>query len=143
MCSSLLVRSVLTAALMAALPLAGFALAEEIDQLNMVEPNKNFSRVWRDYPDMDAVFARDGTARSVAQVRHVAKGQSKKQLVQWLGRPVSASQDGGWNFVLKLPLPQGNALVCQYRVYFDEKETVKGTIWRRPQCADLVASKQK
>lgn len=107
-------------------------------EFNMIQPDRDFWRVWRAYPDMDAHFARDGTPRSLAQVRRVARGQTKGQLVRLLGNPVAASADGGWDFNIKLPLPQRNRLVCQYRVYFDSHERVRGTVWRRPQCADLI-----
>ncbi len=110
----------------------------EVTGLNVVAPAESFPRVWRDYPDMDSNYARAGTQRSPAQMRGVALGQSKQQLVGHAGQPVSANQDGSWNFNISLPLPQRNRLICQYRVYFDQDGRVTGTAWRRPQCADIV-----
>lgn len=123
--------------------LASPAFAVETDTLNIVDPGRGFSRVWRAYPDMDEPFVRDGTHLSLNQVRGVAQGQSKGQLVRQVGKPVSKTTQGAWNFNLSLPLPQGNRLVCQYRVYFDDAERVTGTVWRRPQCAGLVTGQIK
>ncbi len=110
----------------------------DVTELNVLAPEKSFPRVWRDYPAMNAEFERPGTLRSAAQVRSVAIGNSKQQLVRAVGQPVSAYPDGSWNFNIALLLPQRNRLICQYRVYFDDEERVVGTIWRRPQCVELV-----
>ena len=135
-------RSVLTGMAAAlALSFAGMAAAE-VDGLNQVDPDRGFARVWRAYTDMDARFVRDGTPRSAAQMRGVAIGQTKAELTGLTGQPVSANRDGSWNFNIKLPLPQRNQLVCQYRVYFDDDERVTGSVWRRPQCADIVTGTQ-
>lgn len=115
----------------------------EVDQLNVVAPEESFPRVWRAYPDMDARFARPGEPRTPAQVRAVQIGSTKVQLVRAVGQPVSAYKDGSWNFDIALPLPQRNRLICQYRVFFDDQDRVAGTIWRRPQCAELVVGQRK
>jgi len=122
--------------------LAGAAFADVVG-LNNVDPDGKFSRVWRIYPDMDATYARDGTPRKIQQIRSIKIGASKQQLVKLAGQPVSASQDGAWNFNLRLKLEQKNQLVCQFKVYFDENQHVSGTLWRRPQCADIVRSQRK
>lgn len=114
----------------------------EVTGLNVVAPEEGFPRVWRDYPDMDETYVRNGTSRTPAQMRRVALGQTKQQLVGAAGQPVSANEDGSWNFNINLPLPQRNELVCQYRVYFDEDGRISGTAWRRPQCADIVTGKR-
>lgn len=115
----------------------------ETTTLNAVGPNKNFPRAYRAYPTMDVTFSRVGTPRSVAQVRQIEIGSSKRQLVNAIGQPVSAYTDGSWNFNVALPLPQRNKLICQYRVYFDDADRVAGTLWRRPQCADIVTGQRK
>lgn len=122
--------------------LAGSVVAAEAAPLNRVEPERGFSRVWRAYPDMDARFARESTPRTLAQIRSIALGNTKQQLVNAAGQPVTANPDGSWNFHVSLPIPQKNRLVCQLRVEFDSAGKVSGTVWRRPQCADLVTGKQ-
>jgi outer membrane protein assembly factor BamE (lipoprotein component of BamABCDE complex) len=87
---------------------------------------------------MDAAYSRTGAVRSVTAVRSIEIGSTKEQVVSNIGQPVFAYRDGSWNFNVALPLPQRNTLICQYRVYFDENELVQGTVWRRPQCADIV-----
>lgn len=114
----------------------------DVTELNVVAPERAFPRVWRAYPTMDARYARTGSQRSVAQVRRIAIGSSKSQLVSAIGNPVSAFRDGSWNFNVSLRLPQRNRLICQYRVYFDDNDRVAGTAWRRPQCADIVAGRR-
>lgn len=125
--------------LSALLPMGGTAMAD-IDVLNLLDPKREFSRVGRAYGDMDARYVRVGTPRSLAQVRSIAIGESKQDLQGAIGRPAFAHSDGSWEFHLALPLTQRDSLICQYRVYFDAGERVKGTVWRRPQCADLISS---
>lgn len=113
----------------------------EVTELNVLGPEKGFPRVSRAYPEMDAEFVRRGTPRTVEQVRRIAIGSSKIQLVRAIGQPVSAYKDGSWNFNVSFRLPQGNRLICQYRVYFDQAEHVAGTVWRRSQCANIAIGK--
>jgi len=131
------------AGLSAALFLSLSSAKADVTELNLVGPERIFPRVWRAYPNMDASFERIGTPRSIAQVRRVEIGYSKQQLVRAVGQPVSAYEDGSWNFNVALPLPQNNRLICQYRVYFDGQSQVVGSIWRRPQCAALVVGASK
>lgn len=126
------------AGLSTALIMAFTPAAAEVSGLNLLGTKADFPRVWRAYPDMDARFERPGTPQTIERVRSLAIGDSKQQLVRAVGQPVSAYEDGSWNFNVALPLPQGNRLICQYRVFFDAEERVSGSIWRRPQCADLV-----
>ena len=39
---------------------------------------------------------------------------------------------------MALDYPQSHTLVCQYRVFFDADGRVEETVWRRPQCADVI-----
>ena len=135
-------RSSLPAALALGLAVAlgGLALpAPALADLNVVDPNRGFPRVGRSYPGLDANYARVGAVRSTAQVRRVRVGSSKTEVARAIGRPVSAYRDGSWNYNLSLDYPQRNRLICQYRVYFDANERVEETVWRRPQCAAVVA----
>ncbi len=113
----------------------------DVTELNVLGPEKGFRRVSRAYPDMDAEFVRRGTPKTVAQVRRIDIGSSKTQVVRAIGQPVSAYKDGSWNFNVSFRLPQGNRLICQYRVYFDQTDHVAGTVWRRPQCANIATGK--
>lgn len=116
-------------------------MAGDVTELNLLGPDRDFPRVSRAYTDMDATFVRNGSNRTVAQVRSIAIGSSKTQLVRAIGQPISAYGDGSWNFNVSFRLPQGNRLICQYRVYFDASEQVAGTVWRRPQCANIATGK--
>lgn len=119
------------------------AMAEDVTTLNGVGPDRDFPRVSRAYDTMNRDFSRTGVPRSVAQVRRIAIGSTKRQLVAAVGQPVSAYGDGSWNFNVALSLPQSHKLICQYRVYFDDADRVQGTLWRRPQCADIITRGRK
>lgn len=128
----------LTGFALSAVLAVGSALADNVNTINGVGPDREFPRVWRDYQGLNKDFARVGTPRTVATIRKIDIGSSKRQLVNAVGQPVSAYSDGSWNFNVALPLPQRNKLICQYRVYFDDADRVAGTLWRRPQCANIV-----
>lgn len=127
----------LIAAVMISLLPVTLAVAD-VTELNLLGPDRDFPRVSRSYTSMNATFSRNSVKKSVAQIRSIAIGNTKNQLVGIIGQPVSAYSDGSWNYNLALPLPQGNRLVCQYRVYFDSDEKVAGTLWRRPQCVNIA-----
>lgn len=124
--------------LLALLPL-GCATTTEVRTLDLVDPRLEFTKVQRDYTDMDERYSRAGMERTLTGVRSVAIGDSKQELQQAIGEPVVTGSDGAWEFHLALPLTERDHLVCQYLVFFDTDEQVKGTAWRRPQCADLTA----
>ena len=107
--------------------------------LNLVDPDRGFGRVARSYPGLDETYARVGTVRSTAAIRRVRLGSSQQDVVRAIGRPRSAYRDGSWNYHISLDYPQRNRLICQYRVYFDAEDRVRETVWRRPQCAAVVA----
>ncbi len=116
------------------------AFADAVTELNVLATDASFPRVSRAYTAMDERFERRSLVRTVDQVNRVEIGITKADLVRAVGQPVSAYGDGSWNFNLAFRLPQGNRIVCQYRVFFDEDEAVAGTIWRRPQCVDIMNS---
>lgn len=115
-----------------------WAMADAVTELNVLATNAAFPRVSRDYTAMDARFERRNFLRTVAQVNQVQLGNTKTELAAAVGQPVSAYGDGSWNFDLAFRLPQGNRIICQYRVFFDDQDRVAGTIWRRPQCTDIM-----
>ncbi len=114
-----------------------------VDRLNMVDPHRHFPHAYRDYPSMDERFARNGTWHSVRDAQRLALGQNKAAVVRAIGHPKWKTKDGNWTYDLHLPLDRNNRLVCQFRVYFDENERVQGTLWRRPQCAELATGQLK
>jgi len=116
--------------------------AAQAGQLNEVNPAVGFSSVSRAYPGMNPRYARTGTPREIAQLRRIAVGQSRSNLQAILGRPALNNDDGSYEFHLSLPLTRRDRLICQYRVFFDGEGRVSRAVWRRPQCADLVAGKR-
>lgn len=120
----------------------GITNVQASDLLNEVNPRAGFSSVSKAYSDMDARYVRQGTPRTVDQVRNVAIGQSRSDLQAKLGRPAIRNNDGSYEFHIALPLTRNDKLVCQYKVFFDGDGKVKRGVWRRPQCADLIAGKR-
>lgn len=55
-----------------------------------------------------------------------------------LGAPAIRSGDDSAEFHLSLRLTSHDRLICQYLVFYDDGGAVERTVWRRPQCADLV-----
>lgn len=109
------------------------------DALNMVDPHRGFAHAYRNYTNMDEDFARSGTRHSIAQIGQIQIGQTRAELTRNIGTPkYRAEDDRSWDYDLHLPLDRQNRLVCQYRVYFDADGLVRGTLWRRPQCAELA-----
>ncbi len=135
-------RKVLKVLAFSILLLSGCVTAQAPDALNLVDSGRDFSRVWRAYPDMDMRFARAGNPVPLARVRAIAIGQTKTDLVRAIGAPALVHEDGSAEFHLALPQTGRDRLVCQYRVYFDAENRVRASIWRRPQCADLVAGRK-
>ena len=133
------IATMLCAILIPMLP-ATVAFADAVTELNVLQSDAAFPSVTRAFTQMDATFARRNFLRTVAQVNQVQIGISKDGLVSAVGQPVSAYSDGSWNFDLSFRLPQNNRIICQYRVFFDDQDLVSGTIWRRPQCVDIINS---
>lgn len=130
-------RSLLTLALVILLPATPLAAQDE-DVLNQVNPRVGFTRVSRAYPTMDATYARDGTRRTIAQVRRLEVGQTLEQVQAVLGGAQVGYDDGSFEYHLSLPLTDRDRLICQYRVFFNEEGALTRAVWRRPQCAELV-----
>ena len=70
------------------------------------------------------------------------ESQRPGQVQALLGAPLtqaSGSRGQEWDYNLKFRLPQSdNYLVCQYKVVFDEQQSVRESVWRRRQCQDLA-----
>lgn len=132
-------RPIATVALISALGLCAalFPMPAAAD-LNIVDPGRGFPDVSRTYASLDAEFARDDRFRSVERVRQVAIGSTRDEVQRAIGQPVSGFSDGSWNYNIALDYPQSHTLVCQYRVFFDADGRVEETVWRRPQCADVI-----
>ena len=123
--------------------LGGSVLAETYHGLNNVAPKAGFSDVDRAYPDMNEKYVRYGKSMNLAKIRRVKLSQSRDDVTRILGKPVTAANDGSLYFVINLPYLKSSQFVCQYRVFFDSDEVVSATVWRRPQCANLVTGKLK
>ncbi len=134
-----LVRSRLSALTLTIALVAGCVTTGTPDGINILDPGRDFTRVWRDYPDMDQRYSRPGRAVTLAQMRQVARGQDKAALLRNLGQPAFQHEDGSMEFHLALTAGPRDRLVCQYRVYFDAEDRVWSSVWRRAQCAELVA----
>ncbi|WP_146036513.1 hypothetical protein [Pseudotabrizicola formosa] len=130
-------------ALMFSLPLLAACVGGAApDRLNLVDPDDGFSRVWRDYPDLDARYARSGRRDTLSAVRMIATGQDAAMVEAAIGKPVLISPDAGMaEYNLSLSLTGQDRLVCQYRIYYDAQGKVQGSVWRRPQCADLITGR--
>lgn len=133
------VAPLLLAPLLLASVLAGCVTGFAPDRLNMLDPSEDFARAWRAYPDMDARYARAGTRDQIASVRQVALGQDIKAVEAAIGKPVMTNPDAGYSeFNISLQQAGRDRMICQYRVYFDAAGKVTASVWRRPQCANLV-----
>lgn len=118
-------------------------LGESYHGLNNVAPKAGFNDVDRAYPDMDKKYVRYGRSIDLAKMRRVKLGQSPEDVTRILGKAVSTAKDGSLYFVINLPYLKSSQFVCQYRVFFDSEKVVSATVWRRPQCANLVTGKLK
>lgn len=132
-------RGSLTALTLSLVMLAGCVQTGTPDGINILDPGRDFTRVWREYPDMDQRFSRPGRPVTLAKVRGVARGQDRETLLRNLGQPAFQHEDGSLEFHLALTSGPRDRLICQYRVYFDADNHVWSSVWRRAQCAELVA----
>ena len=130
--------ALMSLALAGLMSLGGPAVAEEAEDAHVVDPDRGFSQVEREYSDMDERYSREGKLLNLQEIGRVSPGQSKDELVELLGEPVLVADDGSWEFHLALPLTERDNLICQYLVSFDEEERISDAAWRRPQCADLI-----
>lgn len=133
-------RLALAVAACAALPAA--AHDNPVDTVS--NPNKlSYTDVQVGRPELNPPFARDGELEQPARLSQAIKpGATQAQVQALLGAPLtqaSGSRGQEWDYNLKFRLPQSdNYLVCQYKVVFDEQQTVRESVWRRRQCQDLA-----
>ena len=116
---------------------------------NPVDPVSNPNKLeYRDVearrPDFKEPFLRDGVVAQPARFKQVAAGAAAMQVRDMLGQPqreANGPRGREWDYNFKFQLPQSsNYLVCQYKVVLnDNGQAVRETVWRRKQCADLVA----
>jgi len=130
-------RAVFAAVLAALMPFAP-AAAQEANLAHVVDPDAGFTSVSRKYPELNAPYSREGMRLRIAGIRSVKVGMSRAELQRALGRPAVGYSDGSLEFHLSLSLTGRDRLICQYRVFLDDQNTVERAVWRRPQCADLV-----
>ena len=121
------------------------AVARENPVDSVTNPNKlEYRDVEARRPDFKEPFLRDGVVLQPARFKQVAAGAASTQVRDVLGQPqreADGSRGREWDYNFKFQLPRSNNyLVCQYKVVFDNSgQAVRETIWRRKQCADLVA----
>ncbi|MET3600836.1 outer membrane protein assembly factor BamE [Martelella mangrovi] len=112
--------------------------------LNEQKANMRFESVTPALTELDANFVRDGKPVTVELVRQVEIGAAQEQVASLLGQPVQAAKRGNtsvWDYNLKFTTARDGEIVCQYKVLFDKTQKVDETVWRRPQCRDLMTGR--
>lgn len=90
------------------------------------------------FPLREASYRREGIVVAAETIRLLQPGLSKDQVRQMLGDPHFTEglffvRD--WNYLLKLPAPEGGLLDCQFQLRFDEHGKVTSTHWQTGECA--------
>lgn len=125
-------------ALMAGTLSAGAAFA---GMLNMQTPNMRFESASPALTALDENFVRHGKPVTVSLVNQIALGATQDQVTALLGEPVRVLNKGRsavWDYNLKFTTAEDGDIVCQYKVLFDNTEKVDETVWRRPQCREIM-----
>ncbi len=114
---------------------------------NPIDPVSNPGKLdYRDVearrPDFKEPFLRDGIVSQPERFREIKPGINQAQVLAVLGQAL-LQQRGTlgteWDYQFKFQMPRSaNYLVCQYKVVFDDSQTVRSAVWRRRQCLDLV-----
>lgn len=130
--------ALISLALAGLMSFGGSVVAEETEDAHVVDPDRGFSQVERDYPDMDERYSREGVPPGLEAVRSVSLGMSRDELLSAIGEPKLVGDDGNWEYHLALPLTERDSLICQYLVHLDADDRLSQAAWRRPQCGDLV-----
>ncbi|MEO1988395.1 outer membrane protein assembly factor BamE [Martelella sp.] len=113
--------------------------AASAGMLNVHNPNMRFDSVSPALTELDAYFVRPGKPVTVDRVREIQLGASRNDVASLLGQPVSMAKNGkAWDYNLKFVTAEDGEIVCQYKVLFGKGNAVEETVWRRPQCRDLV-----
>ncbi|WP_180898321.1 outer membrane protein assembly factor BamE domain-containing protein [Martelella soudanensis] len=109
--------------------------------LNEHNPNMRFESVSPALPELNERFVRNGKSVSVGLVRQIELGATPEQVSSLLGQPVRVTNRGGaqvWDYNLQFKTAEDGDIVCQYKVLFAGARQVDETVWRRPQCRELV-----
>ena len=116
---------------------------------NPVDPISNpnalkYSDVHMTIPKYDEPFQRDGIVQRPEIFRQISAGMTGGAVQGLIGAPIRQERGARgteWDYHFKFVMPQSsNYLVCQYKVVFDEAQQVREAVWRRHQCADIVAA---
>lgn len=126
--------------------LIGFAPPAVASQRNPVDRASNpdsaaFTDVRMTWEDFRNVMIRDGAPVTPDRLRAIVPGLSQAEVLAQLGEPLSREGNAAteWNYNFRFALaPSQAAMVCQYKVVFDEGQTVRRRVWRRRQCEQLA-----
>lgn len=125
--------AILTGALSAGSAFAGM--------LNVHNPNMRFDSVSPALTKLNENFVRPGKPVAIGLVRKVELGATQDQVSALLGQPVRITNRGGrqtWDYNLQFKTADDGDIVCQYKVLFGSAQQVDETVWRRPQCRELI-----
>lgn len=116
--------------------------AASAGMLNVHNPSMPFDSVSPALRELDAYFVRPGKPVTVDRVREIQLGASQNDVASLLGPPVRTTKNGrAWDYNLKFVTAEEGEIVCQYKVLFGNGNAVEETVWRRPQCRELVAGR--
>lgn len=93
------------------------------------------------FPDPASSYRTEGLFPNVANLRNMGTGLTKPQVLDLLGAPHFSEGLFGvreWNYIFNLRDASGNVTQCQYKVLYDDQMKVRGTLWNKPGCADLL-----
>lgn len=95
------------------------------------------------FPSPDTATTKEGSFPNLDNLRKVAAGETKNQIVELLGPPhfhEGVFHVRVWNYLLNLP-NAGRVVTCQYQVQFDDDNRVSKTRWKDPSCEALAGEK--
>ncbi|GGD59699.1 OmpA family protein [Pseudoxanthomonas indica] len=77
----------------------------------------------------------------LAALRKIAPGTAKLEVYRLIGHPMYREGMVGvheWDYVFKLPMPNGEIVTCQYKILFNNNMLSEQTFWNPQLCADIV-----
>lgn len=96
------------------------------------------------FPAVASATLDGGTVVNLDNLRQVAPGMSKDQLYDLLGRPHFHEGAFGareWDYLFNMPIgADGDIVVCQYKVLFDETLHAGSFHWKPATCGDRLVS---
>lgn len=108
--------------------------------------NLEFSNIDMEDSDYAPPYQRSGPVVEDLEVfNKIRPGVPAAQVKTLLGAPLTQTdgkqgEEWDYNFTLALPNANGDRLVCQYKVVFDDQQQVKEALWRRRQCPRAIAA---